>query len=37
VALVLFARPLRTRIDRLADLVGGWIETALNRVRILRA
>ncbi|MDX6653362.1 MAG: hypothetical protein QOH18_54 [Solirubrobacterales bacterium] len=36
VALVLFAQPLRTRIDRLADLVGGWIETLLTRVRILR-
>jgi len=36
VALVLFAQPLRTRIDRLADLVGGWIEMALIRVRILR-
>jgi undecaprenyl-diphosphatase len=34
VALVLFAQPLRTRIDRLADLVGGWIESALARVRI---
>jgi len=37
VALVLFAPPLRTRIDRLADLVGGWIETALTRVRVRRA
>jgi len=37
VALVLFAQPLRTRIDRLADLVGGWIETVLARLRILRA
>jgi undecaprenyl-diphosphatase len=37
VALILFAPPLRTRIDRLADLVGGWIEAALTRVRILRA
>jgi undecaprenyl-diphosphatase len=36
VALALFAPPLRTRIDRLADLVGGWIETVLARVRILR-
>jgi undecaprenyl-diphosphatase len=36
VALVLFAQPLRTRIDRLADLVGGWIEAALTRVRIVR-
>ena len=32
VALALFAPPLRTRIDRLADLVGGWIETATRRV-----
>ena len=37
VALVLFTPPLRTRIDRLADLVGGWIETALTRVRLRRA
>jgi undecaprenyl-diphosphatase len=36
VALVLFAQPLRTRIDRLADLVGGWIETALARIRVRR-
>jgi undecaprenyl-diphosphatase len=36
VALVLFAPPLRTRIDRFADLVGGWIETVLTRVRIPR-
>jgi undecaprenyl-diphosphatase len=36
-ALVLFAPPLRTRIDRFADLVGSWIETVLTRVRILRA
>jgi undecaprenyl-diphosphatase len=36
VALVLLAPPLRTRIDGLADLVGGWIETVLIRVRILR-
>jgi undecaprenyl-diphosphatase len=33
VALALFARPLRSRIDRLADLLGGWIETATRRVR----
>jgi hypothetical protein len=36
VALVLLAPPLRTRVDGLADLVGGWIETVLIRVRILR-
>ncbi len=36
VALILFVQPLRTRIDRLADLVGGWIEAALARVRTLR-
>jgi undecaprenyl-diphosphatase len=36
VALVLFAPPFRTRIDAFADLVGGWIETVLTRVRILR-
>lgn len=32
VALALFAPPLRTRIDRLADLIGGWIEAATRRV-----
>jgi undecaprenyl-diphosphatase len=32
VALALFAPPLRTRIDRLADLVGGRIETATRRM-----
>ncbi len=36
VALVLFATPLRSRIDRLADLVGDWIEAAISRVRMLR-
>jgi undecaprenyl-diphosphatase len=36
VALVLFAPPFGTRIDAFADLVGGWIETVLARVRILR-
>jgi undecaprenyl-diphosphatase len=33
VALALFAPPVRTRIDRLADVIGGWIETATRRVR----
>lgn len=33
VALALFAPPLRVRIDRLADLVGGWIEAATRRLR----
>jgi undecaprenyl-diphosphatase len=32
VALALFAPPLRSRIDRLADLLGRWIETATRRV-----
>lgn len=36
VALVLFARPLRQRIDRLADLVGGWIEAMMAKARVLR-
>jgi undecaprenyl-diphosphatase len=36
VAALLFARPLRTQIDRLADLLGGWIEAALRRARVLR-
>ena len=31
VALLLFWGPLRTRVDRLADLIGGWIEAALHR------
>lgn len=35
-ALVLHAPPFRARIDRVADLVGGWIETVLTRARILR-
>jgi undecaprenyl-diphosphatase len=35
VALVLFAVPLRSRVDRLADLLGGWIEAALQRLRAL--
>ncbi len=36
-ALLLFARPARERIDRLADLLGGWIERGLRRVRPTRA
>jgi len=35
-ALALFAGPLRRRIDRLADLVGGWIEAGLVWTGILR-
>lgn len=35
-ALILFARPARERIDRLADLLGGWLERGLRRVRGLR-
>jgi undecaprenyl-diphosphatase len=35
-ALVLFARPARERIDRLADLLGGWLERGLHRVRPAR-
>jgi undecaprenyl-diphosphatase len=31
VALGLFVRPLRNRIDRLADRLGGWIEAAVER------
>lgn len=31
VALALFVRPLRDRIDRLADRVGSWIEAAVER------
>jgi undecaprenyl-diphosphatase len=33
-ALVLHAAPLRTRIDRLADLLGGPIERGLRRLRL---
>jgi undecaprenyl-diphosphatase len=36
VASVLYLRPLRTRIDRLSDLFGGWIESVLRRGRALR-
>jgi undecaprenyl-diphosphatase len=36
VALALFAGPLRRRIDRLADLLGGWIEAAVTKVGVLR-
>jgi len=36
-ALVLFARPLRCRIDRLADLLGGWIEATAAKVHIPRS
>jgi undecaprenyl-diphosphatase len=36
VALALFARPLRERIDRLADLIGGWIEAAMAKAHVLR-
>jgi len=35
-ALILFARPARERIDRLADLLGGWLERGLRRLRGLR-
>ncbi len=35
-ALLLFARPARERIDRLADLLGGWLERVLRRLRGLR-
>ncbi|HEY2480146.1 MAG TPA: phosphatase PAP2 family protein [Solirubrobacterales bacterium] len=36
-ALVLFTRPARERIDRVADLLGGWLERGLHRVRPTRA
>jgi undecaprenyl-diphosphatase len=36
VAAVLFIRSLRTQIDRLADLLGGWIESIGRRGRSLR-
>jgi undecaprenyl-diphosphatase len=34
VALILFIRPVRSRIDRLADLVGGWIEAAMAKAHL---
>jgi undecaprenyl-diphosphatase len=36
VAMLLYLRPVRTRIDRLADLIGGWIESILGRGHVLR-
>jgi undecaprenyl-diphosphatase len=36
VALALFVRPIRARIDRLSDLLGGWIESIVSRGRALR-
>lgn len=36
VALLLFIGPVRSRIDRLADLIGGWIEAAMAKVGVLR-
>jgi undecaprenyl-diphosphatase len=36
VAVALFAGPLRTRIDALADLIGGWIEAAMSKAHVLR-
>jgi undecaprenyl-diphosphatase len=36
-ALILFAGPVRARIDRVADLIGGWIEAVLNRLRVPRS
>ncbi|MBS1894343.1 MAG: phosphatase PAP2 family protein [Actinobacteria bacterium] len=33
VALALFARPLRSRIDGLADLLGGWIESVTGVIK----
>jgi undecaprenyl-diphosphatase len=35
-ALLLFARPVRTRIDRLSDLLGGWFERGLRALRLAR-
>ena len=35
VALLLYLGPVRTRIDRLADLLGGWIEALVDRGRTL--
>jgi undecaprenyl-diphosphatase len=35
-ALLLFARPVRARVDRLADLLGAPLERALRAVRLLR-
>lgn len=35
-ALVLFAGPPRRQIDRLADLIGGWIEAVMVKIGVLR-
>jgi undecaprenyl-diphosphatase len=35
-ALLLYARPARERIDALSDLLGGWLERGLRRVRPTR-
>ena len=34
-ALLLFARPARERIDRFADLLGGWYEALLSRLPVV--
>jgi undecaprenyl-diphosphatase len=35
VALLLYIGPIRSRIDRLADLLGGWLETLVRRGRAI--
>ena len=34
-ALLLFIRPVRERIDRLSDLLGGWYESLLRRLPVV--
>jgi undecaprenyl-diphosphatase len=34
-ALLLYVRPIRDRIDRLSDLLGGWYEAALRRLPVV--
>jgi undecaprenyl-diphosphatase len=35
VALLLYYGPVRSRIDRLADLLGGWLEAFVGRARAI--
>jgi hypothetical protein len=35
VAVLLYLGPIRSRIDRLADLLGGWLEALVSRGRAI--
>jgi hypothetical protein len=35
--LILYLGPIRSRIDRLADLLGGWLEALISRGRAIRS